>query len=202
VCAHKLSAIIVDMAMTSAQDASLLVDLWRTWSPAVALAVAALALVAAQSQARSAKKALRLALVQDARTTARLDLSLRDSALWTLRSEGRRFVGVRVLAVNPAESSGTLTHAELHLSYEVSSEQILTLKIPLADDTASIPGISQSLASPISIPDNGAVEGWLIFGFDHDLIGDRPIRGYDVTITDSRGISASVQPWVMREITL
>ena len=191
---------IVAMLAVATHD-SVLASIWYRWSPVVSLAVAALAMITTLSQARSAKKALHLSLLQDARRTARLDLSLRDSALWTIPGAGRRFVGVRVLVVNPADSSATLTHAELNLSYEVAPERILTVKIPVAENTDSISEMQSALVLPIPLPGSGAVEGWLIFGFDCDLVGDRPIRGYDIIVNDSRGVAASVQPWVMREIT-
>jgi hypothetical protein len=111
--------------------------------------------------------------------------------------------GCEFVAVNPTETPATLTVAELHLSYEGGPVgDILTIRLPVAEKIDSIPEQLMVMMLPKALPGNGAAEGWLVFGFDRHLIGSRPIRGYDVVVSDSRGISASVQPWVMREHTI
>jgi hypothetical protein len=90
------SSIIRIVLGAGSDDASALVSLWRAWGPAASLLVAALAVVISLSQARSARKALQLSLRQDAQKSARLDLIVKDSALWALAGSGRRFVGVRI----------------------------------------------------------------------------------------------------------
>jgi hypothetical protein len=127
----KASAIIVTMPTPGSHSvASTLFTSWQTWSPVASIAVAAIALIVSLSQARIAKKALRLSLLQDSRRNARLDLSLKQSVTWRPPGEARKCIGVLVLAVNPTDGQAALIGAELCISYSLPSSQILVLKIP------------------------------------------------------------------------
>jgi len=198
----KASAIMVIMRTAGSHSvASTLLTQWQTWSPVASIAVAAIALIVSLAQARIAKKALRLSLLQDARRNARLDLNLKESVTWRPPGQACKCIGVRVLAVNPTDGQAALVGAELHISYSLPSSRILVLKVPHnANRTGPSVGLV-GLNLPAALPSNGALEGWLIFQLDDALIGNASIESYEVMVSDSRGISQSVHPWIMKEIT-
>jgi hypothetical protein len=192
---------VIMLAAEPHKTSSTLLTLWNTWSPVVSLVVAIAAFYISVSQAQIAKRALKLSLLQDARRNARLDLDLKESATWRPLGKACKYIGVRVLAVNPTDSQATLTGAELRISYSIRAGKIVVLKVSHDASEGDVPRELVGLNLPAALPSNGALEGWLFFRLDDALIGDASVEHYEVMVSDSRGISQSVYPWIMKEIS-
>lgn len=78
---------------------------WIQWAPLASAVVALLALVVALSNRNTARPALALSLQQEKRRAARLTVTLDDSASWR-RPGAPRWVGMKILAVNPTDLVG------------------------------------------------------------------------------------------------
>lgn len=164
--------------------------------------IAAIALLVSASNRKIAKSALSLSERQEGRRAARLDLSLYEAIPWRPAGRASRWIGVRVLAVNPTDRDGSVIAADLHATYTIPGGAVTVVKIPHGAD-AEAWGLPESIA-PLEVlaplPGNGAVTGWLMFKVDDALIGDATIERYDAVLRDSRGPVEGVQPWVLREI--
>lgn len=75
---------------------------WTQWVPVASAVVALLALLVALSNRNTARRALALSRQQEERRAARLNITLDESASWR-PSGAPRWVGMRVLAVNPTD---------------------------------------------------------------------------------------------------
>lgn|SRR5487761_927234 len=180
---------------------SLLSSLWNTWGAAAGFAVAVIALLVSMSQTRIAKKALRLSLLQDERSHARLEVNLRNAVDW-IPDDASRCIGVHILVLNASDSQGTLTGAELSITYRTSTGRLLVLKVPCDVKSDLLPEGVTRIVLPAALSNNGAVEGWLTFQVHNSLLEAAVVEGYTVTLYDSRGISANVQPIIFRRIEL
>lgn len=174
-------------------------DGWRTWVPVASAIVAVIALLVALSNRATAQRALLLSQQQEDRRTARLDLSLIEGASWRRRSEGHRWIGVHVLAVNPTDRDGAIVTADLHVTYSTPAGSTMVVQVPHAGGGA-LPGGINGLEIPAPLASNGAVAGWLLFRLDDGLVGDGSIDRYDAVVSDSRGPVETVQAWVLREV--
>lgn len=170
-------------------------------APVASVVIAAVALLVALSNRRTAKRALELSERQEARREARLDLSLKEAVSWRPSGRACRWIGVRVLAVNPTDRDGSLIAADLHITYRIPGGRELVVKIPHGgDDEALAERMEPLLEIPVSLPSNGAAAGWLMFKIGDALIGDAAIERYDVVLHDSRGPVERVEPWVLRAV--
>jgi hypothetical protein len=174
--------------------------IWRTWGPVLALIVAAATGVAIFTQGRSAKEALRLAREQDERSRARLNVELKDAIRWFSANDPFRYFGVRLLVVNPSDSSGTLVGAELHVSYRTVNGRLLMLKVPHDVKGVALPEEISPITLTAGLPSNGALDGWLIFQVPYSMLEQAEIEGYIVTLYDSRNMRRTVQPSIFRRI--
>lgn len=182
------------------ETASSNVDPWQVWAPGASAVIAAIALLVSLSNRKTAKRALYLSECQEARRAARLDLSLHEAISWRPAGRACRWIGVRVLAVNPTDRDGSLIAADLHITYTIPGGTVMVVKIPHRADAEAMPESIAPLEVPAPLPGNGAVAGWLMFKVDDALIGDAAIERYDAVLHDSRGPVEGVQPWVLREI--
>jgi hypothetical protein len=180
---------------------SLLSSLWNTWGAAAGFAVAVIALLVSMSQTRIAKKALRLSLLQDERSHARLEANLRNAVDW-FSDEASRWIGVHVLVLNASDSQGALTEAELSITYRTSTGRLLVLKVPYNVRSDDLPEGVARIVLPAALSNNGAVEGWLTFQVHNSLLEGAAVESYTVTVYDSRGISANVQPIIFQRVEL
>lgn len=175
-------------------------DSWRTWVPVASAIVAVVALLVALSNRATARRALALSQQQEDRRSARLDLSLIGGLSWRRRSEGDRWIGMHVLAVNPTDRDGAIVTADLHVTYTTAAGATMVVRVPHTGGAALPDGIN-GLEIPARLPSNGAVAGWLLVKLDDGLVGDGSIDRYDAMVTDSRGPVEMVQAWVLREVT-
>lgn len=58
------------------------------------------------------------------------------------------------------------------------------------------------ISLPATLANNGAVEGWLIFQIHNSLLEGAAVESYTVTLYDSRGINATVQPIIFRRVEI
>jgi hypothetical protein len=175
-------------------------DGWQMWTAVASAVIAAFALLVSFSNRGTAKKALELAERQEERRIARLDLSLIDEISWRPVEGKCRWIGVRVLAVNPTDRDGSLVAADLHVTYTLASGDGVVVKVPHGAAGVKPPEGITALEIPTRLQANGAVTGWLMFKLDDALLADRAIERYDVVIHDSRGPVATAQAWALREI--
>jgi hypothetical protein len=190
---HHVTMLAVELHKTE----SLLVSLWSSWGAFASFVVAGVAFFVSVSQARTAKKALRLSLLQDERSNARLQVSLKDAIDW-IPDATCRWIAVRLLVLNPSDSQGALTEADLSISYRSLNGKLLVLKIGSDSVGVYLPKGVTGLMLPTSLASNGAVEGWFIFQIHNSLLREASVESYTVTLYDSRGVSASVQPIIFR----
>jgi hypothetical protein len=176
-------------------------SLWSIWGPIASLAIAAAALLVSLSLRATAKKALQLSEREEERRKARLDISLKDAVSWRPSDTPSRWIAVRVLAVNPTDGQGSLIEAELHVAYKTQAGSALVLRIPHSSPSAHLREGIEPFELPVPLPSNGAVDGWFAFQMDDALIGRGSIESYEVVVGDARGISQSVQPWGIKELS-
>lgn len=174
-------------------------DDWRTWVPVASALVAVLALLVTTSSRNTARKALALAQRQEERRLARVDVSLIDGISWRPAERGTRWIGMKVLAVNPTDRDGTLIGADLHVTYTLPSADSIVVKVPPSGAGVTFPDGIVTLEIPVRLPANGAVSGWFMYKVDDAFIPG-PIDRYDAVIRDSRGPVETVQAWVLREV--
>lgn len=175
-------------------------DGWRTWAPVGSAIVAAVAFLVSLSNRATAKKALRLSETQENRRAARLDLSMTEGVSWRPPGEPRRWIGMHVLAVNPTDRDGSLVGADLHVTYTTADGDPMMVKVPHGPAGTTLPGEIVALEIPMRLPSNGAVAGWLVFKLDDGVVGGGEIDRYDGVVRDSRGLTETLQAWVLREI--
>jgi hypothetical protein len=89
----------------------------------------------------------------------------------------------------------------LNVTYSKNHSNGIVVKIP--HDASAHPKLSgpASFALPCPLPANGAVRGWLVFVLDDRVFDSGVIEHYDVVVRDGRGVTASVQPWALQEVT-
>lgn len=174
---------------------------WARWAPVASAAVAILALVVALSNHNIARRALALASQQEERRAARLTVSLRGSASWRFTG-APRWIGLKILAVNPTDRDGALIYANLHITYTLPSNQAITVKLRHETAGRAFPTDITTLEMPVRLQANCATAGWLMFRLPADLLPDgASIERYDMVIQDSRGIAATVSTSVLPEVS-
>ncbi|MDG4760496.1 hypothetical protein [Micromonospora sp. WMMD710] len=163
-------------------------------------AVALLALLVTLSNRNTSRRALALSLQQEERRAARLDVTLADSASWR-RSGASRWVGIKILAVNPTDRDATIVGAEMHVAYTLPTGYAMTVKVGHRTTGDGFPVDVAALDLPVRLPSNGAVAGWLTFELPVDLFPrGAGIQRYDAVLQDSRGITVTVSASVLREV--
>ncbi|GIJ29068.1 hypothetical protein Vqi01_42300 [Micromonospora qiuiae] len=138
---------------------------------------------------------------QEERRAARLDVSLADSASWR-RSGASRWVGIKVLAVNPTDRDAAIVDAELHIAYTLPTGHAMTVKVGHRTTGDGLPADVAALDLPVRLDSNGAVAGWLMFELPTDLFPQGAgIQRYDAVLQDSRGIAVTVSASILREVS-
>jgi hypothetical protein len=174
---------------------------WTPWAPAASAVVAILALLVALSNRNTARRALTLAAQQEERRAARLTVSLHDAASWRSHG-GPRWVGLKILAVNPTDREGALVDADLHVAYTLPTGQAMTVKLRHETGGEVFPAEITALELPARLQANGATAGWLMFRLPASLLPEGAgIERYDTLLQDSRGITATVSASVLREVS-
>lgn len=174
---------------------------WTRWLPVASAVVALLALLVSLSNRNTARRALRLSLQQEERRKARLTVTLDDSASWR-RPGAPRWVGMKVLAVNPTDRDAALVGADLHVAYTLPSGHAMTVKIRHETTGQAYPSEITALDLPIAVLANGAIAGWLTFRLPADMFPEGAgIDRYDAVLQDSRGITATVSASALREMS-
>ncbi|MGC4850564.1 hypothetical protein [Micromonospora inaquosa] len=173
---------------------------WTQWVPVASAAVALLALLVALSNRNTSRRALALSMQQEERRAARLDVTLADSASWR-RSGASRWVGIKILAVNPTDRDAAIVGAELHIAYTLPTGHAMTVKVGHRTTGDDFPGDVTALDLPVRLESNGAVAGWLTFELPAGLFPHGAgIQRYDAVLQDSRGIAVTVSASVLREV--
>ena len=174
---------------------------WQTWAPVASVVIASLSFLIAWANRRTSKKALELSTAQEDRRKARLDLNLNQAIARRTAGVAQRLICVDVLAVNPTDRDGSVVTADLNVTYRKPGSDGIVVKIP--HDVSADPKLSSipAFVLPCPLPANGAVRGWLVFLIDDRVLDGGIIEHYDVVVRDGRGITASVQPWALQEIT-
>jgi hypothetical protein len=166
----------------------------------VSAVVALLALLVALSNRKTARRALALSVQQEERRAARLTVTLDDSTSWRLPG-APRWVGMKILAVNPTDRDAALVGADLHVAYALPTGCAMTVKVRHEATADAFPADITALDLPVRLQANGAVAGWLMFRLPSDLFPNGAgIDRYDAVLQDSRGISATVSASVLREV--
>lgn len=174
---------------------------WSRWVPVASACMALAALLVALSNRNTARRALALSIQQEERRAARLTVTLDDSASWRV-PDAPRWVGMKVLAVNPTDRDATLVGAELHVTYTRRTGQTMTVKVRHGTSTGCLPAGVTALDLPVRLQANGAVVGWLTFRLPAELFpDDAGIDRYDAVLQDSRGIAATVTASILREVS-
>jgi hypothetical protein len=173
---------------------------WTQWVPVASAAVALLALLVTLSNRNTSRRALALSMQQEERRVARLDVTLADSASWR-RSGASRWVGIKILAVNPTDRDAAIVGAELHIAYTLSTGHGMTVKVGHRANGGGFPADVTALDLPARLQSNGAVAGWLTFELPADLFPrGAGIQRYDAVLQDSRGIAVTVSASVLPEV--
>lgn len=107
---------------------------------------------------------------------------------------------MHVRAVNPTDRYGSLIAADLHITYKIPGGAVMVMKIPHGAKDEVMPESIAPLEISAPLPNNGTVDGWLMFKVDDALIGDAAIEGYNAVLRDSRGPVEGLQFWILREI--
>ncbi|OKJ39855.1 hypothetical protein AMK25_25040 [Micromonospora sp. TSRI0369] len=173
---------------------------WFRWMPVASAVVAVFALLVALSNRNTSRRALALSLQQEERRAARLTVTLDDSASWR-RRDAPRWVGMKILAVNPTDRDAAVVSADLHIAYTLQSGLAMTVKVRHETTGDAFPGEVDALDLPARLQANGAVAGWLTFRLPADLFpAGAGIHRYDAVLQDSRGIAATISASVLREV--
>ncbi|WP_157361759.1 hypothetical protein [Haloechinothrix halophila] len=173
---------------------------WQIWATYISVAIAAGSFIVALFSSRTARQSLKLSKEQERRRVARLDVSLVKAVSWCPVNSKQRWIGARVLAVNPTDRDGAIVQADLHVTYSTSDGANVVAKIPHDPMGTCFPKGIEEFDLPISLPANGAVDGWLVFGLSHALLEGVTVERYEAVVRDSRGPLESVHPWVLEEI--
>ncbi|WP_157545434.1 hypothetical protein [Hamadaea tsunoensis] len=173
---------------------------WAQLIPLGSAVIAILALLVAVSNRNTARQALALASQQEERRVARLTVTLDEAVSWR-RQEASRWVGIKILAVNPTDRDAALVGADLHVTYTLRSGRTMTLKLRHETTGEAFPDGVVAIDLPVRLQANGAVAGWLTFPLPADLFpAGAGIDRYDAVLQDSRGISATVSASILREV--
>lgn len=173
---------------------------WFRWMPVASAVVAVFALLVALSNRNTSRRALALSLQQEERRAARLTVTLDDSASWR-RQDAPRWVGMKILAVNPTDRDAAVVSADLHIAYTLQSGHAMTVKVRHETTGDAFPTEVEALDLPARLQANGAVAGWLTFRLPADLFPPGAgIHRYDAVLQDSRGIAATASASVLREV--
>jgi hypothetical protein len=174
---------------------------WTRWVPVASAVVAILALLVALSNRNTARRALALSAQQEERRAARLTVSLDDSASWRLPN-APRWVGMKILAVNPTDRDAALVGADLHITYTLTTGHAMTVKLRHETSGEAFPSKITALDLPARLQANGAVAGWLMFRLPAGLLPHGAgIERYDAVLQDSRRIAATVSASVLQEVS-
>lgn len=173
---------------------------WVQLIPLGSAVIAILALLVAVSNRNTARQALALATQQEERRVARLTVTVDEAVSWR-RHEAPRWVGIKILAVNPTDRDAALVGADLHVTYTLRSGHAMTVKLRHETKGEAFPDSVAALDLPARLQANGAVAGWLTFPLPTDLLpAGAGIDRYDAVLQDSRGISATVSASILREV--
>ncbi|MBX3482406.1 hypothetical protein [Phenylobacterium sp.] len=158
------------------------------------VATAAAALVALALSARSngtARKALRLAEVQEARRQPRVATYLRAHHQQSIPG-GRTQYAFDVTISSQSDADNAIVEATLHLSYRVSEVPIVA-KIP--QDPGRADG---ALGLPVKLGARDAISGWCRFAVDDGVLDGAMADLLAVVLTDSFGNEYRVEAQILR----
>lgn len=167
--------------------------------PLFSLLVSFIALLFSGRSMLNSSQALRLAKSQDARRTPKITIYLTDAL--------RRFEGplqvfsFHVRISNPSDSNNAVARAELQVSYVLSNECSILLKLQHNLTYAVRSTNGKALQLPLKIEAHQTVAGWLNFALDSAVVGKGTVDSHNIILEDSHGITTtydnlSVQGWL------
>lgn len=142
----------------------------------------------------TARRASRLAHMQEYRRRLALAPYLRDAFTRTNMGKKERVYALSILVKNPSDSNNAVVTAELQLALGVASNQTLGIKISPADSQErQLAGLrEEGLSFPLAINAHQTVAGWCIFIVKLELFKNSQIEGCSVLLTDTHGVAVSV----------
>lgn len=173
-------------------------DVLANAASAVACLVAISALYVALSQRKIASRALKLALAQEDRRAAALDLRIIDAS--SIRRPNGRWLLIDIVVTNPTDVDTTLVVARLRITYRLSSGGNSALIVDHAVEDATPVSTVQALELPERVQANGAARGLLVFFLPRGVLTSDAIDELQLTLSDARGAVASHDIWAPREV--
>jgi hypothetical protein len=156
------------------------------WNGSALVAVVALAV--ALASLLYAKKSYALAKTQEERREARVDPYLDKSAIWESPDKSSMWLGTLFTIENQSDRDGSISRAELIISYQSESGAPTTLRVHhspsvTADDAKGFIEVPERLLA------NGTIKGWLTFKIPMAFYSGRSIEGMHVEFRDPRGVT-------------
>lgn len=175
------------------------------WDPsavvAVVSAVAAwMAVIFAYSGSRTAKRSLDLAHQQEARRRPRIVPYLAEG--YTRRTPEQRLYAISLSLSNPTDSDNSIAKIELQMRYHKRDGIVMTIRLP--HDETLLEGFGRpdirTFTLPFRMVAHDTSAGWVLFALPLSVIGDAEVDDYTVLLLDSHGISAEIEPGLLRQI--
>ena len=171
----------------------------KSWTDIVVAGMAVAAFIVSVGSFKVSLQALRLSQRQDDRKQPKLSLSLLDSYFESLPETGRLYSFLLSLG-NPTDSDNAVAQIEMHLSYVIEDNILMTVKLPPSlADFDSYTNNHPRLRTPFRITAHDTASGWCNFLIAPGVLGGRRVESYQIVVTDSHLAETSVDAFVVSE---
>lgn len=171
------------------------------WVAVVSAVAAWVAALFAYLSARTSKRSLQLAEMQDKRRKPELIPYLSIAYYKPAPSDKYSVYAFSISICNPSDIDNAIAFLELQVSYTLPEGTIMTLKVPhdpkLSINFNDIEHVHFTIPNPIGA--HQTIAGWVFFNIDNTLITDFDIDSYKLVITDSHDVSCHLEPIIVRE---
>ena len=171
---------------------------WVAVLSAVAAWVAALF---ACSSARTSKRSLQLAELQERKRRPKLVPYLSEAYYMPASLDKDTIYAFSLSISNPSDIDNAIAFLELQVTYSIQVGTKMTSKVS-HDPTLSI-NFSDSKPTHFSVPEridaHQTIAGWAFFKIDKTLITGFDINSYKLIIIDSHDVESHLEPILVRE---